>query len=234
MNTVYPTIECLVPYPSEHGDEFAAVFTQAFGHVLSEYVIDPRVRVEIRPGCVDLNRLLYPEIDLELTAMHMRQTSDPVTFFERLREYPDAAHPIHFMMHTGAIAGLDRRNSYRGLAAINPLNLMEGKLGEPFTHQDRFLHSLMSLISRSRRIQAGLIIPTSTEEAQTIQGLIEEQFIHQPIAIAPEDSEGIAQPLEHEALAEALMSSIVNNSHLLFDNGGRMFKASAVYEKLNK
>lgn len=228
MRTVYPMVECLLPSPADNGHEFTAAFTQAFGYALSENVADPRARVEVRPGSVHLQEMLTPEIDLELTAMSMTQTSDPGTFYERLKAYPDAPHPRYFMMHTGALSDLSPKDSFTGLASINPLNILEGKLGEPFSHKDRLLHALFSLIYGSRKIQGGLIIPTSTEEAQQIQRLRGDLYVGQPISIMNEQELGSS--LNHEALAQALMSSIVHNRHLLFDDWRTIFKAGANHE----
>lgn len=230
MRTVYPMVECLIPKPPRNGHEFTAAFTQAFGLALADNIADPRARVEVRPGSVTLNEMLYPEIDFELTALSMTQTSDPAEFYERLAAYPDAAHPRYFMMHTGALANLNPRDSFKGLAAINPLNMLEGKLGEPFTHRDRFLHSLLSLISRSRRIQGGLIIPTSGEEEQEIHRLLGDHLVGQPVKVMETEGQGSISGLDHEALAHALMSQISYDRHLLFADWRTMLKAGPILE----
>jgi|GEM_PF-2970105 len=172
--------------------------------------------------------MLTPELDLELTALSVTQTSDPGDFYERLKAYPEAPHPRYFMMHTGALNGLDPRDSFTGLAAINPLNMLEGRLGEPFSHRDRFLHSLFTLLSRSSRIQGGLIVPTSDEEGQQLRKSLGDHIVGQPVNILKDVEPSSA--LDHEALARALMSSLIYNRHLLFDNWRTLFKAGPILE----
>ena len=219
MLQTYPIVECLAPEGSDYQSAMLTSLCSLIGTNLSHPSLKSNL-LGIDYG-LEVTQPIFQNLPaLQVRRLEMHATTDPYEFLDRLGSFPNERLPMGFVVAGAALAGLNNSDSYKGIQAVNPANLVEGRLYFPFKHRDRFEKALLHLCGSSTRLSLGLYIPSSSSDeilARRLKVQLSKKF---PVVVPAFTEVNSSSP---EDIAQIVAQTLKNNQDDLFGPGRGIF-----------